>query len=155
MVAASGSPPWSFFSPSPRLAPGWSIEEAATIWESAIIKVIFGGGSDERDLRYLAALLGERSHTYRTHSWSSQGRQEREQIRECPSLPLHEIRRLPAGTALMLGRRTRPILLDLREWHQRRDAAALGRSKIEAEDALAQGHIHQQVMEQEIRDESV
>ncbi|WP_449373058.1 hypothetical protein [Arthrobacter psychrolactophilus] len=55
----------------------------------------------------------------------------------------------------MLGRRTRPILLDLRGWHQRRDAAALGRPKIEAEDALAQGHIHQHVAEQEVRDESL
>ncbi|MDO5745194.1 MAG: TraM recognition domain-containing protein [Micrococcaceae bacterium] len=134
---------------------GWSIEEASTIWESAIIKVIFGGGSDERDLRELASLLGERRHTYRTHSWSSQGRQEGEQVRDLPVIALHEIRRLPAGTALMLGRRTRPILLDLRGWHQRRDAAALGRSKIEAEDALAQGHVRQQNVEVEIRDESV
>jgi len=134
---------------------GWSVEEASTIWESAIIKVIFGGGSDERDLRDLASLLGERRHTYRTHSWSSQGRQEGEQVRDLPVIALHEIRRLPAGTALMLGRRTRPILLDLRGWHQRRDAATLGRFKIEAEDALAQGHIHQQAMEKEIRDEPV
>ncbi|MCQ9164133.1 type IV secretory system conjugative DNA transfer family protein [Arthrobacter sp. STN4] len=134
---------------------GWSIEEASTIWESAIIKVIFGGGSDERDLRDLASLLGERRHTYRTHSWSSQGRQEGEQVRDLPVIALHEIRRLPAGTALMLGRRTRPILLDLRGWHQRRDAATLGRFKIEAEDALAQGHIHQQALEQETRDEPV
>lgn len=119
---------------------GWSIEEAATIWDSAIIKVIFGGGSDERDLRSLAGLLGERSLTLNTRSWSAQGRQDGEQIRESPVLPLHEIRRLPAGTALMLGRRTRPILLDLREWHKRKDAAELGRSKLELEQALAAGH---------------
>lgn len=119
---------------------GWSIEEASTIWESAIIKVIFGGGSDERDLRDLAALIGERQFTYRTRSWSSQGRQTGEQIRDMPVIALHEIRRLPPGTALMLGRRTRPILLDLRGWHQRKDAADLGRFKREAEEALALGH---------------
>ncbi|GAB3560219.1 hypothetical protein GCM10027405_09650 [Arthrobacter alkaliphilus] len=126
---------------------GWSIDEAATIWDSAIIKVIFGGGSDERDLRSLAGLLGERSLTLNTRSWSSQGRQDGEQIRDSPVIALDEIRRLPAGTALMLGRRTRPILLDLREWHKRKDAAELGRSKAEIEQALAEGHKQQQMAE--------
>lgn len=127
---------------------GWSIDEAATIWDSAIIKVIFGGGSDERDLRSLAGLLGERSLILNTRSWSSQGRQDGEQIRESPVIRLDEIRRLPTGTALMLGRRTRPILLDLREWHKRKDAAELGRSKAELERVLAEGHrLRQQRME--------
>ncbi|MFH5879450.1 type IV secretory system conjugative DNA transfer family protein [Arthrobacter sp. NA-172] len=123
---------------------GWSIDEAATIWDSAIIKVIFGGGSDERDLRSLAGLLGERSLTLNTRSWPSQGRQDGEQIRDSPVIALDEIRRLPVGTALMLGRRTRPILLDLREWHKRKDAAELGRSKTETERALAEGHRQRQ-----------
>ena len=127
---------------------GWSIEEAATIWYSAIIKVIFGGGSDERDLRSLAGMLGERSLILNTRSWSSQGRQDGEQIRESPVIRLDEIRRLPVGTALMLGRRTRPILLDLREWHKRKDAAELGRSKMEVERTLADGHrLRQQATE--------
>ncbi|PYI65736.1 type VI secretion protein [Arthrobacter livingstonensis] len=119
---------------------GWSIDEAATIWDAAIIKIIFGGGSDERDLRALAGLIGERSTTVNTRSWSSQGRQDGEQVREAPVIPLHEIRRLPVGTAIMLGRRTRPILLDLREWHKRKDAAQLGLSKAETELELAEGH---------------
>ena len=131
---------------------GWSIDEAATIWDSAIIKVIFGGGSDERDLRSLAGLMGERSLTLNTRSWSAQGRQDGEQIRESPVLPLHEIRRLPVGTALMLGRRTRPILLDLREWHKRKDAAELGRSKLELERALADGHRSRQQAVEEVSD---
>ena len=131
---------------------GWSIDEAATIWDSAIIKVIFGGGSDERDLRSLAGLLGERSLILNTRSWSAQGRQDGEQIRESPVLALHEIRRLPTGTALMLGRRTRPILLDLREWHKRKDAAELGRSKLELEQALADGHRLRQQTTVEVSD---
>lgn len=40
----------------------------------------------------------------------------------------------------MLGRRTRPILLDLTEWHKRKDAAQLGVSKEETERELAAGH---------------
>ncbi|WP_434619716.1 type IV secretory system conjugative DNA transfer family protein [Arthrobacter sp. A5] len=123
---------------------GWSIDEAATIWDAAIIKIIFGGGSDERDLRALAGLIGERSTTVNTRSWSAQGRQDGEQIRETPVIPLHEIRRLPVGTAIMLGRRTRPILLDLREWHKRKDAAQLGVSKNETELELAAGHRQRQ-----------
>lgn len=132
---------------------GWSIEEAATIWDSAIIKVIFGGGSDERDLRSLAGLLGERSLILNTRSWSNQGRQDGEQIRESPVIRLDEIRRLPTGTALMLGRRTRPILLDLREWHRRKDAAELGRSKAELERVLAEGHRLRQQRIEEADDE--
>ncbi len=132
---------------------GWSIDEAATIWDSAIIKVIFGGGSDERDLRSLAGLLGERSLILNTRSWSNQGRQDGEQIRESPVIRLDEIRRLPTGTALMLGRRTRPILLDLREWHKRKDAAELGRSKAELERVLAEGHRLRQHRIEETDDE--
>jgi len=123
---------------------GWSMDEAATIWDAAIIKVIFGGGSDERDLRALAGLIGERTLTFNTRSWSAQGRQDGEQIRESPVIPLHEIRRLPAGTAIMLGRRSRPILLDLREWHKRKDAAELGRSKEQTELELLTGHLKRQ-----------
>lgn len=123
---------------------GWSMDEAATIWDAAIIKVIFGGGSDERDLRALAGLIGERTLTFNTRSWSSQGRQDGEQVRESPVIPLHEIRRLPAGTAIMLGRRSRPILLDLREWHKRKDAAQLGRSKEQTELELLNGHLKRQ-----------
>lgn len=134
---------------------GWSIEEAATIWDSAIIKVIFGGGSDERDLRSLAGLLGERSLIVNTRSWSSQGRQHGEQIRESPVIRLDEIRRLPVGTALMLGRRTRPILLDLQEWHKRKDAAELGRSKAELERVLAEGHRLRQQPIKETNDEQL
>ena len=134
---------------------GWSIDEAATIWDSAIIKVIFGGGSDERDLRSLAGLLGERSLILNTRSWSSQGRQDGEQIRESPVIRLDEIRRLPVGTALMLGRRTRPILLDLQEWHKRKDAAELGRSKAELERVLAEGHRLRQQPTKETNDEQL
>ena len=134
---------------------GWSIEEAATIWDSAIIKVIFGGGSDERDLRSLAGLLGERSLIVNTRSWSSQGRQDGEQIRESPVIRLDEIRRLPVGAALMLGRRTRPILLDLQEWHKRKDAAELGRSKAELERVLAEGHRLRQQPTKEAHDEQL
>lgn len=123
---------------------GWSMDEAATIWDAAIIKVIFGGGSDERDLRALAGLIGERTLTLNTRSWSAQGRQDGEQIRESPVIPLHEIRRLPVGTAIMLGRRSRPILLDLREWHKRKDAAQLGRSKVQTELELLTGHLNRQ-----------
>lgn len=131
---------------------GWSIDEASTIWDSAIIKVIFGGGSDERDLRSLAGLLGERSLTLTTRSWSSQGRQDGEQIRETPVIALDEIRRLPAGTALMLGRRTRPILLDLLEWHKRKDAGELRRLKAEMETLLADGHRQRQQKTEEAPD---
>lgn len=134
---------------------GWSIDEAATIWDSAIIKVIFGGGSDERDLRSLAGLLGERSLIVNTRSWSNQGRQDGEQIRESPVIRLDEIRRLPVGTALMLGRRTRPILLDLQEWHKRKDAAELGRSKAELERVLAEGHRLRQQPIEETHDEQL
>jgi hypothetical protein len=49
----------------------------------------------------------------------------------------------------MLGRRTRPILLDLRDWHQRKDAAELGRSKIETERELAAGHLQNQAIEKQ------
>ncbi|MDB5244103.1 MAG: hypothetical protein JWP57_4732 [Spirosoma sp.] len=131
---------------------GWSIEEAATIWDSAIIKIIFGGGSDERDLRSLAALLGERSLTLTTRSWSSQGRQDGEQHRDAPVVRLDEIRRLPAGTALMLGRRTRPILLDLREWPKRKDGPELGRDKTATEQVLTDGHRARQQQHQEQRE---
>ena len=45
-------------------------------------------------------------------------------------------------------RRSRPILLDLREWHKRKDAAELGRSKEKTELELLTGHLKRQSEQQ-------
>ncbi|MDD0856642.1 hypothetical protein NHF46_00270 [Arthrobacter alpinus] len=50
----------------------------------------------------------------------------------------------------MLGRRSRPILLDLREWHKRKDAAELGRSKEQTELELLTGHLKRQSDQQAV-----
>jgi hypothetical protein len=42
--------------------------------------------------------------------------------------------------------------LDLREWHKRKDAAELGRSKLELERALADGHRSRQQAIEEVSD---
>ncbi len=38
----------------------WGEHEGAAIWDSAIVEIVLGGGSNARDLADLSALIGER-----------------------------------------------------------------------------------------------
>jgi type IV secretion system protein VirD4 len=48
----------------------WGRDAAQAIWDSAIVKVVLGGGSNASDLSDLSRLIGERDALERSESWS-------------------------------------------------------------------------------------
>ncbi len=51
----------------------WGVNEAAAVWDAAIVKVILGGSSNAGDLRDLVALLGTRDQVRTTESRGARG----------------------------------------------------------------------------------
>jgi len=112
----------------------WGEHEGAAIWDSAIVKVVLGGGSNARDLADLSALIGERDEDTVSESRDRHGnRTYSTSVRRIPIMDTGRLRTMPFGTGILLLRSARPISLDLRPWTGRRDADALrsGRADLE------------------------
>jgi len=108
----------------------WGEQPASAIWEAATAKVILGGASSPRDLQDLSQLIGERDEqTVSTSRDPRGGRSTSTAIRRVPVLPPDALRTLPFGTAVLLLRATRPIILDLQAYNQRHDAHAITESQ--------------------------
>lgn len=108
----------------------WGEQPANAIWEAATAKVILGGASSPRDLQDLSQLVGERDEqTVSTSRDPRGGRSTSTAVRRVPVLPPDAIRTLPLGTAVLLLRATRPIVLDLQPYHQRPDADQITESQ--------------------------
>lgn len=104
----------------------WGEQQAGTLWDAAIAKVILGGGSNARDLTDLAALIGDRDEETTTVSRDPRGgRSTSSSWRRVPVMDTSRLRTLPFGTAVLLLRTAPPVVLDLVPWTARRDAAAL------------------------------
>ena len=115
----------------------WGREQAQGIWDSAIAKIILGGGGDAEDLAAIARLVGER--TEREYSETSQpggGRSVSASNRQRPILDVAGLRSIPFGHGLLLLRSARPIMLTLRPWTARADAEQLRRDRSAIEDAI-------------------
>lgn len=98
----------------------WGAEDAQTIWDAAIVKVVLGGGGNADDLRDLSALVGERDETTTSVSRSAgAGRSTSESVRRVAILPPDAIRTLPFGRAILLHRAARPIILSMIPWTKR------------------------------------
>jgi type IV secretion system protein VirD4 len=115
----------------------WGREPAQGIWDSAIVKIILGGGSNADDLADIARLVGER--TQREYSQTSQaggGTSVSASNRERAILDPSAIRAITSGHGLLLLRSARPIMLTLRPWTARSDARALQRDRAAIENAI-------------------
>ncbi len=115
----------------------WGREAAQGIWDSAIVKIILGGGGDADDLAAIARLVGER--TEREYSETSQaggGRSVSASNRERPILDVAALRSIAFGHGLLLLRSAPPIMLTLRPWTARFDAAQLRSDRTVIEGAI-------------------
>jgi type IV secretory pathway TraG/TraD family ATPase VirD4 len=115
----------------------WGREQAQGIWDSAIVKIVLGGGGDADDLADIARLVGER--TERDYSETSQaggGRSVSASNRERPILDPAAIRSITFGHGLLLLRSARPIMLTLRPWTARPDAGRLRHDRAGVEAAI-------------------
>lgn len=115
----------------------WGENQAAAIWDAAIVKIVLGGASHSRDLQDLSALIGERDEpTDSTTTDPAGGRSRQRSMRRVPILPPDVLRTVPFGACTILLRAAPPILADLRAWTKRADAAQLVRQRQEIERLL-------------------
>jgi type IV secretory pathway TraG/TraD family ATPase VirD4 len=133
-----GMTTWTFVQSFSQLRARWGRDGADTIWGASSAKLLLGGCTETDDLERVSRLVGDRwvprhSHTSRSglipvgeHSTSTS--RERERV-----LPVHDLARLPMGTALLLYRSMPPALIQLPGWWQRPDADQFRTSQTRAE----------------------
>ena len=108
----------------------WGEHQASAIWDAASVKLILGGGSNARDLEDLSKLIGQRDERQYTESIGADGHRSRSSsLHETPVMDTSRLRMLPFGTAVLMLRAARPIVLSMKSWTQRPDAAELQLSR--------------------------
>jgi type IV secretion system protein VirD4 len=108
----------------------WGEHQASAIWDAASVKLILGGGSNARDLDDLSKLIGQRDERTYTESVGADGHRSRSSsLRETPVMDTSRLRMLPFGTAVLMLRAARPIVLSMKSWTKRPDAAELQLSR--------------------------
>ena len=108
----------------------WGEHEACAIWDTASVKLILGGGSNARDLDDLSKLIGQREERQYSESIGADGRRSSSSSgREVPVMDTSRLRMLTFGTAVLMLRAARPIVLTMTPWTQRPDAAQLQASR--------------------------
>jgi type IV secretion system protein VirD4 len=115
----------------------WGREQAQGICDSAIVKIVLGGGSNADDLADIARLVGDR--TEREFSQTDQsggGRSISSSNRERAILDPSAIRGITPGHGLLLLRSAQPIMLTLRPWTARRDAHQIRRDREAVEETI-------------------
>jgi len=91
----------------------WGQQAAGAMLDSATIRLVLPGLSHPQDLRDLAALAGERGFEERSRTRSDTGSSETVATRDKVVLRADELRSLPAGSAMLIPRRVRPVRLEL------------------------------------------
>jgi type IV secretory pathway TraG/TraD family ATPase VirD4 len=118
----------------------WGEHAADSLWDAATVKIVLGGLAKLRDLEDVARLLGEIDEPTHTVSRGRSGdRSSSVSQRQVPVMPPSVLRTLPFGTAVLLLRQTRPVVVDLTPWTARTDAPALLGDRADVEAAVA-GH---------------
>ena len=106
----------------------WGEQQAGTLWDAAIAKVILGGGSNARDLTDVATLIGERDEELTSVSRDHfGGRSTSSSVRRVPVMDTSRLRTMPFGTGVLLLRTAPPVVLDLVPWTARRRRVGLRR----------------------------
>ncbi len=115
----------------------WGENQAAAIWDAAIVKIILGGASHSHDLQDLSTLIGERDETTdSTTIDAGGGRSHQRSIRRVPILPPDALRTMPFGVGTILLRAAPPIVADLRPWSSRQNAKQLTQQRHALEQTL-------------------
>jgi len=122
----------------------WGEHAASAVWDAAIVKIVLGGGSTARDLDDLSRLIGQREELQTSSSTSTDGRRSTStSTSRVAVMEPHRLRTLPFGTAVLLLRSAKPIILAMTSWVDRCDGARLRASRTELEgviqSAYAQG----------------
>lgn len=101
---------------------GWGAEEAQAVFDSATVKIQLGGSGNDKDLETFVKLLGTRVVKEESLTHTAEGSSFSVNQREKDVLTVSELRRLPFGYGLFVGRNGRPFLLKMTRWIDRPDA---------------------------------
>lgn len=101
---------------------GWGAEEAQAVFDSATVKIQLGGSGNDKDLDTFVKLLGTRTVKEESLSHTAEGSSYSVNQREKDVLTVAELRRIPFGYGLFVGRNGRPFLLKMTRWKARPDA---------------------------------
>jgi len=116
----------------------WGEHAADSLWDAATVKIVLGGLAKLRDLEDVARLLGDVDEPVHTLARHRRGeRSSSVSVRQMPVMPPSMLRTLPFGSAMLLLRQTRPVLIDLHPWTARRDARRLTEGRVAVEAAMA------------------
>lgn len=119
----------------------WGENNANALWDSSIVKILLGGGSNSKDLQDLSALIGDRDeHTDSVTTDAYGAHSSQRSIRRVPILPPDVLRTLPFGSGVVMLRTARPIITTLRPWTSRPDADQLRADRAEIEQLLRTAH---------------
>jgi len=119
----------------------WGEHQAGAIWDSAIVKVILGGGSNARDLDDLSKLIGQRQERQTSTSIGPNGRTTTSTSeREVRVMEPSRLRTLPFGTGVLLLRSGRPIVLTLGKWVDPKDSQRLLAQRAHLERVIQHAH---------------
>ena len=119
----------------------WGEHAASAVWDAAIVKIVLGGGSTARDLDDLSRLIGQREETQSSTNTAGDGRRSvSTSTTKVPIMEPHRLRTLPFGTAVLLLRSAKPILLSMTPWVDRRDGAALKASRVQLEGVIQRAY---------------
>jgi type IV secretory pathway TraG/TraD family ATPase VirD4 len=119
----------------------WGEHHAGAIWDSAIVKVILGGGSNARDLDDLSKLIGPRQERQTSTSIGPDGRTTTSTSeREVRVMEPSRLRTLPFGTGVLLLRSAQPIVLTLGQWVDRKDSQQLLAQRAYLEKVIQHAH---------------
>jgi type IV secretory pathway TraG/TraD family ATPase VirD4 len=119
----------------------WGEHQAGAIWDSAIVKVVLGGGSNARDLDDLSKLIGARQQAQTSTSIGPDGRTTTSTSeREVAVMEPSRLRTLPFGTGVLLLRSARPIVLTLGQWVDRKDSQQLLDERADLERVIQHAH---------------
>ncbi|TFE25070.1 hypothetical protein E0F15_20660 [Frankia sp. B2] len=103
----------------------WGDHEAMVMWDNAAIRVIMGGAGNIDDLDSISRLMGETRE-------SKDGAGVYRRV-----LSPEEVRTLPFGTAVVVGRAARPVEVKLTPWWRRPDGKAIASGKAVVEGKIA------------------
>ena len=94
-----------------------------------------------RDLEDLSRLIGHREETQTSSNTSGDGRRSvSTSTTRVPILEPHRLRTLPFGTAVLLLRSAKPIILSMTPWIERPDGKTLKTSRVELEGVIQRAY---------------
>jgi len=119
----------------------WGEHAASAVWDAAIVKIVLGGGSTARDLDDLSRLIGQREEFQASSNTAADGRRSvSTSTVRVPIMEPHRLRTLPFGTAVLLLRSSKPIVLSMTPWIDRRDSKHLRASRAELEGVIQRAY---------------